>query len=127
LNRPLTIAAAQPQIIQPSFNERRSGSSHRNLKGEPMRRTLIASAFALVGLSAVAPAQAMPFAPAHEASAGVTLVAYGCGPGFSRGPYGGCHPMGALPPRAAYGYHPYAHPYAYGRHCWWRGGVRVCN
>jgi hypothetical protein len=91
-----------------------------------MRRTLIAAAFALVGLSAVAPVQAMPFIPGQEAGAGVTLVAYGCGPGFTRGPYGGCHRMGYLPPRA-YGYHPYAHPYAYGRHCWWRGGVRVCN
>ena len=24
-------------------------------------------------------------------------------------------------------HHPYAHPYAYDRHCWWRDGVRVCN
>jgi hypothetical protein len=88
-----------------------------------MRKTLIAAAFALVGLSAAAPSHAMSFAPADEAGASVTLVAYGCGPGFTRGPYGHCHPMGYLPPRAAYGYH----PYAYGRHCWWRGGVRVCN
>ncbi len=69
-----------------------------------MRRTLIA-AFALVGLSAAAPSQAMPFAPAQEAGAGVTLVAYGCGPGFTRGAYGHCRPIGALPPRPAYGYH----------------------
>jgi hypothetical protein len=45
------------------------------------------------------------------------------------GPYGGCHPMGYLAPRPAYGF--YARPYApygyYGRRCWWRGGVRVCN
>ena len=34
--------------------------------------------------------------------------------------------MGISAP-AAYGCHPYAHPYAYGRHCWWRHGVRVCN
>jgi len=92
-----------------------------------MRNILIASAFALAGLSAAAPSQAMPVAPADKADLGVTLVAYGCGAGFTRGPYGHCHPMGYLPPRPAYRYHPYAHPYAYGRHCWWRGGMRVCN
>jgi len=90
-----------------------------------MRRTLIASLCALIGLAAAAPSQAMPFAPADHAGAGVTLAAYGCGPGWTRGPYGHCHPIGG--PRPVYGYHPYAHPYAYGRHCWWRGGVRVCN
>jgi hypothetical protein len=92
-----------------------------------MRRTLIASAFAVVGLTAAAPSQAMPFGPADEARVGVTLAAYGCGPGWTRGPYGHCHPMGYAAPRPAYGfhaYHPYAHPYA--RRCWWRGGVRVC-
>jgi hypothetical protein len=103
-----------------------------------MRSTLIASLFALIGLSAAAPSQATPFAQAGEAGAGATLVAYGCGPGWTRGPYGRCHPMGYLAPRPAYGfyaYHPYAHPYAYGpyaypyaygRRCWWRGGMRVC-
>jgi hypothetical protein len=88
-----------------------------------MRNILIASAFALVGLSAAVPSQAMPLASADEAGASVTLVAYGCVPGFTRGPYGHCHAMGYLPPRPAYSHH----PYAYGRHCWWRGGVRVCN
>jgi hypothetical protein len=83
-----------------------------------MRRILIASAFALVGLTAAAPSQAMPFAPAGQAGAGVTHVAYGCGPGFTRGAYGHCHPIGGPA---------YHHPYAYGRHCWWRNGVRVCN
>jgi hypothetical protein len=92
-----------------------------------MRNILIASAFALVGFSAAAPSQAMPFAPDNEAGASATLIAYGCGAGFTRGPYGHCHAMGHLPPRPVYGYHPHAHPYAYGRHCWWRGGVRVCN
>jgi len=84
-----------------------------------MRTTLIASLFALIGLAAAAPSQAMPFAPADEAG-GVTLVAYGCGAGFTRGPHGHCHPIG----RPVYA-HPYAHPYA--RHCWWRNGVRVCR
>jgi hypothetical protein len=81
-----------------------------------MRNILIASAFALVGLSAAAPSQAMPFAPADKAPSAFTLTAGGCGPGLHRGPNGGCRPNGGV----------YAHPYAH-RHCWWRGGVRVCN
>jgi hypothetical protein len=87
---------------------------------------LMASAIALLGFG-MAPANAMPFAALGEAPSGVTLVAYGCGPGWTRGPYGRCHPMGAYAaPRAyGYGYHPYAHPY--GRRCWWRAGVHVCN
>jgi hypothetical protein len=44
------------------------------------------------------------------------------GPGWTRGPYGGCHLM-----RPAYGF--YARPCApyayYGRRRWWRAGVRV--
>ena len=66
---------------------------------------------------------------ARRRASGVTPVAFGCGPGWTRGPYGGCHPMGYVAPGARvygyYGYHPYAHPY-YGR-CWWRAGVRVCT
>ena len=88
-----------------------------------MRNILIASAFALVGLSAAAPSQAMPFAPADKAPSAITLTAGGCGAGFHRGPNGGAGQM-AAPMRTAYA-HPYAHPY--GRHCWWRHGVRVCN
>jgi hypothetical protein len=83
-----------------------------------MRGILIASAFALIGLAAAAPSQAMPFAPADQAPSAITLTAGGCGAGFHRGPNGGCRPNGAPA---------YRHPYAYGRHCWWRGGVRVCN
>ena len=98
-----------------------------------MRKLLVGSAFALVGLAA-APAGAMPFPPlADEAPPAFTLTAGGCGIGFHRGPYGGCRPNGGY---YAYGYHPYAYgyrPYArpyygyYGRRCWWRGGVRICN
>jgi len=62
----------------------------------------------------------MPFAPADQAPSAITLTAGGCGAGFHRGPNGGCRPNGGRPPA-------YRHPYAYGRHCWWRGGVRVCN
>jgi hypothetical protein len=77
-----------------------------------MRKAMIATiAAALLGL-ATAPAGAMQ----------------GCGPGWARGPYGRCHPIGAAPvyrpapmyrPPAAYGYYPHR--------CWWRDGVRVCR
>ncbi len=87
-----------------------------------MRNILFASAFALVGLATAVPAGAMPFPSlADQAPSAITLTAGGCGAGFHRGPNGGCRPNGG----GAYA-HPYGHPYA-GRHCWWRGGVRVCN
>jgi len=95
-----------------------------------MRKALMTSALALAGLAA-APATAMPFPPLSDGPAAIAPVAYGCGPGWTRGPYGGCHPMRyayVVPaPRAYgyYGYRAYAHPYY--RHCWWRAGVRVCN
>jgi hypothetical protein len=92
-----------------------------------MRKVLIASAVAFLGLAAV-PATAMPIAPLTDSPSGVSLVAWGCGPGWTRGPYGHCHPRGYGRPGPAYGF--YARPYApyayYGRRCWWRAGVRVC-
>ena len=72
-----------------------------------MRNILIASAFALAGLAAAAPSQAMPFAPAEKAPSAITLTAGGCGAGFHRGPNGGCRVNGSA--RAPYA-HPYAHP-----------------
>jgi len=87
-----------------------------------MRKILFASALALVGLATAVPAGAMPFPSlADQAPSAFTLTAGGCGAGFHRGPNGGCRRNGG----GAYA-RPYAHPYA-GRHCWWRGGVRVCN
>jgi hypothetical protein len=85
-----------------------------------MRKVLIASSFALFGLM-VARADAIPFPTLSDGLSGVTPVAFGCGPGWTRGPYGGCHPMGGYAvgaPRVygAYGYHPYAHAYGYGYH-----------
>ncbi len=62
-----------------------------------MRKVLIASALALLGLAAV-PARAMPFPTSAEALPGVTPVAYGCGVGWTRGPYGRCHPIGVRGP-----------------------------
>jgi hypothetical protein len=39
----------------------------------------------------VAAAQSMPLAPIDQAQTSLTIpVAGGCGPGFHRGPYGGC-------------------------------------
>jgi hypothetical protein len=87
-----------------------------------MRNILFASALALVGLATAVPAGAMPFPSlADQTPSAITLTAGGCGAGFHRGPNGGCRPNGG----GVYA-RPYGHPYA-GRHCWWRGGVRVCN
>jgi len=91
-----------------------------------MRKVFLTSAVALLGLAAV-PARAMPIAPLSGAPTSITQVAWGCGPGWTRGPYGHCHPMhygyGAVAPGPYYGYHPYAY-----RHCWiGRWGYRHCN
>ena len=60
-----------------------------------MKTILAAAIFAVAGLGA---AQAMPIAPLNSAdSADVIQVAQGCGPGFARGPYGRCRPMGRGP------------------------------
>jgi hypothetical protein len=82
-----------------------------------MRKVLISSAFAVFGFMAI-PASAMPFPSLNDGPSGVTPVAYGCGVGRTRGPYGGCIPMGGYgygAPRVygAYGYHPYARRYGY--------------
>ena len=64
-----------------------------------MRKAFTASAFALFGLM-VGTADAMPFPTLNDGLSGATSVAFGCGPGWTRGPYGGCHPMGGY----GYGY-----------------------
>jgi hypothetical protein len=52
---------------------------------------LIAIAFLASALIGAGAAQAMPLAPLAPApSADVIEVAGGCGPGWHRGPYGGC-------------------------------------
>ena len=91
-----------------------------------MRKALLKSMIMLLGLTAVR-ADAMPVAPLSDAPTSITQVAWGCGPGWTRGPYGRCHPMGygygAFAPVPGYGFHPYAY-----RHCWigpW--GHRHCN
>jgi hypothetical protein len=74
-------------------------------KEEVMKKLLAASALALgltlgLGMMGATAAQAMPLAPVADqaASGDVILVAGGCGPGWHRGPYGGCRPMYNCPP-----------------------------
>jgi hypothetical protein len=48
-----------------------------------------------VSIFCVAAAQSMPLAPLDQAQTSLTIpVAGGCGPGFHRGPYGGCRRNG---------------------------------
>lgn len=77
--------------------------------------TLVAAGLLLTGLAF--DAQAMPAAPvANDQAPGLTLIAGGCGPGWHRGPYGGC--------RRNMGWGP-------GPRCWFRptpwGPRRVCR
>ena len=62
-------------------------------------KILAASAFAIgLGLMAMS-AQAMPVSPVgSSAQNDVIRVAGGCGPGWHRGPYGGCRPLYNCPP-----------------------------
>jgi len=63
-------------------------------------KILAASAFAIgLSLAAVSASRAMPVAPLDQSASTDTIrVAGGCGPGFHRGPYGGCRPMYNCPP-----------------------------
>jgi hypothetical protein len=63
-------------------------------------KILALSAFAIgLSLAAVSVSQAMPVAPLDQSvSANTIRVAGGCGPGWHRGPYGGCRPMYNCPP-----------------------------
>jgi hypothetical protein len=64
--------------------------SPSNWGGGPIRNVFLTSAIALFGLAAI-PASAMPVAPPSDAPTSITQVAMGCGPGWTRGPYGHCH------------------------------------
>jgi len=76
-------------------------------------RILAVSVFAIgVGFASMPVSKAMPVAPLDQAAAAdiaAIPVAGGCGPGWHRGPYGGCRPMFNCPP----GWH----SGAFGRHC----------
>ena len=51
-------------------------------------RTMMATAFVLAMIGGAA--QAMPLAPLAPTQTDIIRVAGGCGPGWHRGPYGGC-------------------------------------
>ena len=60
-----------------------------------MNKLLSLAAAIGVSLFCVATTSAMPLAPLEQAQASLTIpVAGGCGPGFHRGPYGGCRRNG---------------------------------
>ena len=63
-------------------------------------KILAAALFAIgVGFAVMPASQAMPLAPLDQAASSDTIcVAGGCGPGWHRGPYGGCRPMYNCPP-----------------------------
>ncbi|KAA0074391.1 hypothetical protein [Tardiphaga sp. P9-11] len=67
-------------------------------------KTIFAAALFAVSVGGIGAASAMPVAPLSATdTAGVIQVAQGCGPGYARGPYGGCRPMyRAPPPRARF-------------------------
>src|SRR5689334_2042908 len=77
-------------------------------------------AIIFAGLLLVMPvaSQAMSVSPAPNTNDLIALTAGGCGPGFHRGPYGGCQPNGYGRPvygRPVYGRPAYGRP-AYGPH-----------
>jgi len=51
-------------------------------------RTILSAAFVVTIFAG--PVQAMPLAPVEAGDGDVIRVAGGCGPGWHRGPYGGC-------------------------------------
>jgi len=65
-------------------------------------KIIAASLFAIgIALSSMSASSAMPVAPLDQAASSDTStipVAGGCGPGWHRGPYGGCRPMYNCPP-----------------------------
>jgi len=70
-------------------------------KGMPMKIVTV-SLFAIgLGLASMSASSAMPVAPLDRAAASDTAtipVAGGCGPGWHRGPAGGCRPLYNCPP-----------------------------
>jgi hypothetical protein len=63
-------------------------------------KMLVAAGFAVcLSLVAISASQAMPLAPLDQAASGAIIhVSGGCGPGWHRGPYGGCRPLYNCPP-----------------------------
>lgn len=82
-----------------------------------MRNLVIATCAAGAVLGITSLAQAMPFGGASHTESDITLIADGCGPGFHRGPYGGCRPNGPRPFFAARACPPGFHLGPMGRRC----------
>ena len=61
--------------------------------------TLAAALSAGILSMPLSPAGAMPLGPTPSSESNVVQIAGGCGPGFFRGPYGGCRRMGFGGPR----------------------------
>jgi hypothetical protein len=108
------ICVALVQDYQPALfflvtQSRRFAATWKERKAS--MKLLAASAIALgLSFAAMTASQAMPLAPLDQAASADTIrVAGGCGPGWHRGPYGGCRPMFNCPP----GWH--SGPY--GRRC----------
>jgi hypothetical protein len=79
------------------------------MNAKTLLAALLVSGAAVFGASQ---ASAMPMAPDHGfSSAPIENVAYGCGPGFSRNPWGRCVPMGPRYVRPYYGRPVYRAPY----------------
>ena len=58
-------------------------------------KSLFAAAVLAASIAGLGAASAMPMSPLGTTdSADVIQVAQGCGPGWARGPYGRCRPMG---------------------------------
>ena len=95
-----------------------------------MFRKILTVAALASGLAGLVPsAEAMPLASGATSAPEITLVAGGCGPGYARGPYGGCRPFVGRP---YYGAPRYAAPRFYEPTCFVRRDrfgrpVRVCR
>jgi hypothetical protein len=74
-----------------------------------MKNFVAVAFFASTVLAGINAAQAMPIGPLQDQNAQVIQVFGGCGPGWHRGPYGGCRPLYNCPP----GWH----TGPYGRRC----------
>jgi hypothetical protein len=107
-NAVVLVQSYQPAMFFPKSLE---AAASRQFGRKASMKLLAASAIALgLSFAAMTASQAMPLAPLDQAASADTVrVAGGCGPGWHRGPYGGCRPMYNCPP----GFH--SGPY--GRRC----------
>ena len=85
-----------------------------------MFRTIVVSAALALGLATAANAAISPM-PIGGGDVGIVKVAEGCGPGWWRGPYGGCHPFygpGGSLRGTPFACPPGMHVGPYGHRCW---------